>query len=150
MVGLNFDIMLKRALSYSILFLLLAACSSPELEKFYTFPDNTWKRFENPVINMEISQPGIFYDLFVEVRYDNTLTLKPIPISIITSTPDGEVRSRTMSLKFNENNGTIKLILGKDFAFSEAGNCSFEFENRSQDIETHGLIKIVVVIDKIN
>ena len=142
--------MLKKALKYSMLLILLAACTSAELEKFYTFPDNVWKRFENPLINMEISKPGIFYDLFVEVTYDKNLSPESIPISVITSTPDGEVRSRSMTLDFSEGNGTIRLLLRKDFAFSEAGNCSFEFENRSQKIETPGIQKIGVVFEKVD
>ena len=142
--------MLQRVAKYLLIIMLLAACSSPETKRFYTFPNDTWKRFENPVINMEISKPGIFYDLYVEVEYDKNLTPDFIPISVITSTPDGEVRGRSLSLKFSEGNGMIKEILRKDFAFAEAGNCSFEIENRSQDIETFGVKKIGVVLERID
>lgn len=120
------------------------------MEKYFSFPENTWKRFENPLIKLEITKPGIFYNLYVVVEYDKSTAPNFIPITVITTTPDGEVRSRNVRLRFKEGDGTAREVLRKDFAFAEAGICSFEIENRSQDIETTGLIKIGVVLERVD
>jgi hypothetical protein len=142
--------MLKRAIKYLLIAFLFVSCSSQETEKYFSFPDNTWKRFENPLINLEITKPGIFYNLYVVIEYDKATAPDFVPITVITSTPGGEVRSVNAKPLLNEDDGRVKLIIRKDFAFSEAGNCSFEIENRSQDLETKGLIRIGVVLEKID
>ena len=141
--------MTKKFAKYLLVLLLFTACSSTETEKYFTFPENIWKRFENPIINLEITRPGIFYDLYVVAEYDKATAPDFVPITIITSTPDGETRSVNARLKFKEGNGTATVIIRKDFAFSESGICNFEIENRSQDIETIGIKKIGVVLEKI-
>ena len=135
---------------YLLVLILFTACSSQETEKYFSFPENTWKRFENPIINLEISSPGIFYNMYIVAEYDKTSVPDFIPITVITSTPGGEVRSRNISLMLKENNGVAREVLRKDFAFTETGNCSFEIENRSQEIETPGIKKIGVLLERID
>lgn len=142
--------MFKRAIKYLLIVLLFVSCSSQETEKYFPFPDNIWKRFENPLINLEITKPGIFYNLYIIIEYDKTKAPESIPITVITSTPDGEIRSVNASPVLNEDDGRIRVIIRKDFAFAEAGNCSFEIENRSQHIETPGLKRIGVVLEKVD
>ena len=141
--------MLKRIIKYLLIAVLFVSCSSQETEKYFSFPDNTWKRFENPLINLEITKPGIFYNLYVVIEYDKASAPDFIPITVITTTPDGEIRSVNAKPLLNEDDGRIRIIIRKDFAFSEDGNCSFEIENRSQDLETKGLSKIGVVLEKV-
>jgi hypothetical protein len=142
--------MIKRYAKYLLILLIFTACSSQETEKYFTFPDNTWKRFENPLINLEITSTGIFYNLYVVAEYDVATAPDFIPISVISTTPDGEVRARNVRLHFKDGSGQARELLRKDFAFSEGGNCRFEIENRGQDIETIGIKRIGVVLEKID
>ncbi|MCK4570172.1 MAG: hypothetical protein KAT76_07765 [Bacteroidales bacterium] len=139
---------------YLLVVFIIAGCSSDAIKgSYFTFADKQWKRFENPEIEFDISKPGIFYNMWLEVDYDASLAPETLPVTVIMYTPSGEVRSRTLNLKFkdqNENNrdGKFRVMLRKDFAFSEKGSCSFEFENRSQDIKTPGMIRIGIVLEK--
>jgi hypothetical protein len=142
--------MFKKFAKYILVLLLFTACSSQETEKYFSFPDNTWKRFENPLINLEVSSPGIFYNLYIVAEYDIATAPDFIPITVITSTPDGEVRARDIRLRFKETSGQAKEVLRLDFAFSEVGNCSFEIENRSQHLEMIGIKKIGIELEKID
>ena len=146
----SFDVMKRTFAKYILILLLITACTSQETEKYFSFPDNTWKRFENPFINLEINSPGLFYNMYVVAEYDKASAPDFLPITVITSTPDGEIRSRDVRLMLEGGDGVAREVLRKDFAFSETGNCSFEIENRSQDIETPGLIKIGVVLERVD
>ena len=133
-----------------IILLLFTACSSSVLENHYSFPEATWKQYENPLINLDITQPGIFYNLYVVAEYDKARAPDFVPITVITSTPDGEIRSRNIRLRFKDGDGTARELLRTDFAFAEAGTCGFEIENRSQYIETTGIMKIGVVLERVD
>ena len=139
----------KNTIKYILLLWLLIACSSTVIEGHFTFTDNVWKRFKNPQINIQINKPGIFYDLFIEIEYEKDLSPEFIPLTVITSTPDGEVRSRNLKFEFSEGDGVVREILRKDFAFAEEGICSFEIENRSQHVETPGIKKIRIILERV-
>jgi gliding motility-associated lipoprotein GldH len=145
--------MKKKFLQYAFLFLLMVSCSADAgRQVFHKFPSDTWKRFENPVLELDISRVGIFYDMWLEVYYDEAAIPENFSISLIMSSPSGEVRSRTIELEFRHHGkdvGLLKLLLRKDFAFSEEGLFTCEIENRSQDIETHGLKKIGIVLENV-
>jgi len=131
-----------------ILFLFSGCDNGNTLESFYFFPDQNWKRFDNPIIKFEIDKPGIFYDMLIEVDYNASLTHKELPITVIMTTPSGEIRSRNLTLKMDDPEGKILPILRKDYAFSEKGVCTFEIENRSQYIESPGMVKIGIRLEK--
>ncbi len=103
---------------------------------------------------MNIEHPGIFYTMWLELHYTSSFDLNNLPVTVIMYTPSGEIRSRDLILKFNTDGdkhsepGKLRVILRKDFAFSEMGNCKFEIENRSQKVETSGLISIGIIIEK--
>ncbi len=148
-------IMKKTFLRYIILFILTAGCSSGStIESFHNFPGQQWQRFENPLINFNIEHPNTFYNMWLELHYTSSFDLNNLPVTVIMYTSSGEIRSRDLILKFepkgdkNSEPGKLRMLLRKDFAFSEKGNCKFEIENRSQKIETSGLISIGIIIEK--
>ena len=130
------------------IFLLIGCNTNDNMESYYIFPDGLWKRFENPEIELDITKPGIFYDMFLEINYDPDIAKEPIPMTVIMSTPSGEIRSRNIRLVPGTAEGKVRIILRKDFAFSEQGTCSFEIENRSQNIETAGLKNLGIVMER--
>jgi gliding motility-associated lipoprotein GldH len=136
-----------------ILFFLTACIKSGDKDLFYEFPEKQWNRFDNVLLEFEVSNPGIYYDMWVEVHYEGTPVVKQLPMAVIMSAPGGEIRKRHLELNFNDDtpgNVTKKtaMILRKDFAFSEKGSCTFEIENRSQKIEIGGLHKIGIIIKR--
>lgn len=133
----------------TILFLLSGCGDGNTISKYFSFPDHTWQRFENPIIELDIDNPGIFYNMWLELDYDLTLAPEELAVTVITSTPSGEIRSRNLNLKPNSPDGKIRLILRKDFAFAEKGICTVEIENRSQHLETKGVKRIGVVVERI-
>ena len=146
--------MKKLLYKYSLILLIVAGCSvnnSNDLN--HEFKDDIWKRFENPVMEMEISSPGIVYDMWVAIDFEPGAAPNSIPITIIMTTPSGEVRSRDLHFNFHsiqgqEESGTRVKILRKGFAFTKKGVCTFEIENRSQKIETPGMKGIRIWLEK--
>ena len=118
------------------------------ISSYYSFPEQSWKRFDNPIIEIDISKPGIFYDMWIELESENPPATDELPITVIMSTPSGEIRSRSLTLYITAGDEKIRTILRKDFAFSNKGLCTFEIENRSQNIETKRLKRIGIVLEK--
>jgi len=141
---------MKPFLIRSLLFVfLLAGCgNSVNIDEHYSFPGEIWKRFDNPVIETGISHPGIKYVMYLELEYDPSLAPAQLPVTVIMTTPSGEIRSRDLTFKTDPAQSKVQLTLRKDFAFSEKGACSFEIENRSQYVETKGVKRIGVIIEK--
>jgi gliding motility-associated lipoprotein GldH len=147
--------MKKIFLRYIIFFILAVGCASGStIKSFHNFSEQQWQRFENPLIDINIEHPGTFYNMWLELHYTSSFNRDNLPVTVIMYTPSGEIRSRDLILKFNaeddkyNESGKLRVLLRKDFAFSERGNCKFEIENRSQKIETSGLISIGITIEK--
>lgn len=140
--------------SHLLLVFILAGCSSETgYRSSYSFPEKQWKRFDNPVMDIEISTPGIFYDMFMEIHYDTSQLPKNFPINVIMYTPSGEIRSRDLILDFtkkkdSETFGTLRIVLRREFAFSDKGICKFEFENRSTKVNNPGIRDISIILEK--
>ncbi len=145
--------MKKKLLKYVLMLLLMVSCSGDAgMQAFHRFPAENWKRFENPVLELDINRVGIFYDMWLEVHYDTAAIPEDFTISVIMNSPSGEIRSRTIRLEFRhygEDIGLLRVMLRKDFAFAEEGLFTCEIENRSQDIETPGIKKIGIVLEKV-
>jgi hypothetical protein len=144
------NILLKTTL---LLFLIWGCKSDTTISQYHSFPDEVWKRFDNPVLELNIEHPGIFYDMWVELDYDEYATHENLAVSVIMDSPSGEIRSRDLLFEFkhedkNNKPGKCRLILRKDYAFAEKGVCIFEIENRSQRIESRGLSKIGIVLER--
>ena len=118
----------------------------------YSFPDGQWGRFDNPIIDIEIVSPGIYYDMYLELDFDASQSPDNFLITVIMYTPSGEIRSRDIQLDFNTDSdentkpGKLSVVLRRDFAFSDKGNCKFEIENRSTKIVTPGMKSIGVLM----
>jgi hypothetical protein len=132
-----------------LIIVLLMGCNSDNIiSSYYSFPEQSWKRFDNPIIEIDINKPGIFYDMWIELESENPPATDELPITVIMSTPSGEIRSRSLTLYITAGDEKIRTILRKDFAFSNKGLCTFEIENRSQNIETKRLKRIGIVLEK--
>ena len=131
-----------------IIVLLMGCDNNNIISSYYSFPEQSWKRFDNPIIEIDINKPGIFYDMWIELESENPPATDELPITVIMSTPSGEIRSRSLTLYITAGDEKIRTILRKDFAFSNKGLCTFEIENRSQNIETKRLKRIGIVLEK--
>jgi len=128
--------------------MVLAGCSGgTTVSTYYSFPWETWKRFDNAVFDAQISHPGIFYTMYLELEYDPSLAPAQLPVTVIMTTPSGEVRSRDILFAPNPEKDIVRVVLRTEFAFREKGRCAFEIENRSQYVETKGMKRIGVVME---
>jgi hypothetical protein len=133
---------------YIFIVLLLAGCSGgTTVSTHYSFPWETWKRFDNAVFDAQISHPGIFYTMYLELEYDPSLAPAQLPVTVIMTTPSGEVRSRDIPFSLNPEKDIVRVVLRTEFAFREKGTCKFEIENRSQYVETKGMKRIGVIME---
>jgi hypothetical protein len=147
---------MKKTIYTSLLLILLAwGCSfEKKYRSFYEFPGDEWNRFENPLIEFNITDPGIYYDMSLKLNYMPSPDLKNFLITVIMTTPAGEVRSRDVELDFGKGKpvddyARINIILRKGYAFSEKGKCIFEIENRSSDVNTPGMKSIGIFMEKV-
>ena len=139
--------------SISLLILLVGCAQANMLKTTYSFPEGQWSRFENPIINFNIDSPGIYYDMFLEVDFDAAQAPENFRVTVSMQTPSDEIRSRDIELDFTHQGegvgpGKIRLVLRREFAFTEQGLCQFEIENRSSKVKTPGMKSISVVLEK--
>jgi len=140
--------------NHLLLVFILAGCSSGTgYHSSYNFPEKQWKRFDSPVMDIEISTPGIFYDMFVEIHFDASQLPKNFPVNVNMYTPSGEIRSRDLILDFTkkddgETPGILMIVLRREFAFSDKGICKFEFENRSTKVNNPGIHRVSIILEK--
>lgn len=140
--------------AYLLFILMLVSCtSSDRLISTHVFSDGEWSRFTNPVLDFQIKNPGIYYDMFLELDVD--LSQKPdnLKMTVIMNSPGGEIRSRDIVPDFNAasvdgKNARLRIVLRREYAFSEKGVCSFEIENRDSKTITTGVKSISIVLEK--
>lgn len=130
-----------------IIIIILAGCGTGNISAYYSFPGETWKRFDNAIFDVRISHPGVFYTMYLELEYDPAMAPTEFPVTTIMTTPSGEIRSRTITLKPNPGKEKIRVVLRTEFAFREKGSCTFEIENRSQYVETSGVKRIGIIME---
>lgn len=138
-----------------LLAFILAGCAQATgLRSTISFPEEQWKRFENPILDFNIKSPGIFYDMFFELEYDVNNPPKEFPITVIMYTPSGEMRARDIIIRAEVPgegelaSGTIRLVLRREYAFAEQGICKFEIENRSSKVITTGIKNLSILLEK--
>lgn len=146
---------MKKFAFYLLPVLFLLGCVNDSiLRSTYEFPENQWKRFDNPELSINIDAPGMYYNMFVELEYLASQPPQEFTITVIMYAPSGEMRARDLLLKpysgaDQKSDGHIRLPLRKDYAFSDIGPCKFEIENRSSRITTNGIKNISIVLEKI-
>ena len=147
-------VMKNSIFRYILLIFLLSGCySATDLKSSYSFPEGLWSRFDNPVLDFNIDNPGIFYDMFLEVDFDISQRHEQFSITVIMNTPSGEIRHRDLVLDFAKKDesgkpGVLRLVLRREFAFSDKGACSFEIENRSAKVKNPGINSISIILEK--
>ena len=83
--------------------------------------------------------------MYLILEHKPAMPFDAFPVTVIMYSPSGEIRSRDISIdpeNYTVGEGRIRIPLRKDYAFTEKGKCTFEIENRSQKVQTHGLIRI--------
>lgn len=119
---------------------------------FHEFPQEVWNRYENPVLEFNISDPGIYYDMYLQVNYLPSHRPENFKVTVIMTTPSGEVRSRDLDLDFEKSvsaggHNELRVLLRKDYAFAEKGICYFEIENRSSNVNTDGIKSVGIYME---
>lgn len=146
--------MINKKITFLFLGLLMFACTTDKhLRSTHDFPEKNWHRFSNTVLQFQINNPGIYYDMYLELEFDKSQTPDDFKITVAMNTPSGEMRNRDLTTKFNSaliegENGIMKIPLRRDFAFSEKGLCTFEVENRSSKMNTPGMIHLSIILEK--
>lgn len=133
--------------------LMISCTSNNRLSSTYSFPEGEWQRFTNPEINFQISNPGVYYDMFMELEFDISQKPDNFRISIIMNTPSGEMRSRNITLELEkarveDGRGILKIPLRREYAFRDKGLCSFEVENRSSKMILPGMKSLTIIMEK--
>ncbi|HSG68218.1 MAG TPA: hypothetical protein VK994_05880 [Bacteroidales bacterium] len=137
-----------------LLILILPGCSSDDKYRAnYDFPGNVWNRFDNPMIEFNIKDPGIYYDMFLTLDYVSSPERQNFTITVIMTTPSGEVRSRDLELDFGQGKEVkghqrLSIVLRREYAFADKGKCRFEVENRSSEVNTEGMKSIGIFMRK--
>lgn len=136
-----------------LVFILLSCSKGNKYSAFQEFNQEVWNRFENPVLEFNISEPGIYYDMFLQVNYNPSVKPENFKITVIMTTPSGEVRSRDIDLDFSKgvdsgDHSELKVLLRRDYAFSDQGKCIFEIENRSSEVNIGGIKSIGIYLEK--
>jgi len=140
-------------LSLLLVFIFLSCSTGSKYRAFHEFEQGVWNRFENPVLEFNINDPGIYYDMFLQVNYKPSQKLENFKITVIMTTPSGEIRSRDIDLDFSKgvdagNHFELMEILRRDYAFSDQGKCYFEIENRSSEVNTVGIQSVGIYFEK--
>jgi hypothetical protein len=146
--------MKNQIFKYTLLAFLMISCSpSGKYIDTYTFPEGKWERFTNPFLRFQVENPGIYYDMFLELNFDPSQKPEDFNMTVIMTTPGGEVRSRDLETNFgsaevNEDNAVIRLLIRREYAFSEKGECTFEIENRASRMSFPGMNNLRIIIEK--
>lgn len=132
----------------------MASCGpSGHFTETYTFPEGKWERFTNPLLQFQIENPGIYYDIFLELSFDPSSPPEDFLITVIMTTPGGEVRSRDVNTKFgsaqvNEKEAVFRILIRREYAFSEKGECTFEIENRASRLSFPGMNSLSIILEE--
>lgn len=153
---ITIDTKMKKTLSKYLLFIiLLSSCAQgTRFSSTYSFPDETWQRFDNPVLNFNIDAPGVYYDMFLELEYDAFQPPSDFLVTVLMYTPSGEMRARDIQIKMvspgdeSDKPGIFTAVLRREFAFSDKGLCKFEIESRSSKVTTNGVKNISIILEK--
>jgi len=153
---MTIDIQMKKSvLRLLFIFFILTGCvQGNRFSTTYAFPEERWQRFENPVLNFNIDKPGIYYDMFLELEYNASQPPADFPVTVLMYTPSGEMRARDIQLEMalpgeqTTSPGKFKVVLRKEFAFSEKGACKFEIESRSSKVNTDGVKSISIILER--
>lgn len=153
---MTIDTKMKKTLSKFLLFIiLLSSCAEGvRFSSTYSFPEETWQRFDNPILNFNIDAPGVYYDMFLELEYDASQPPSDFMVTVLMYTPSGEMRARDIQLKMvspgdeGDRPGIFKTVLRREFAFSDKGECKFEIENRSSRVTTNGVKSLSIILEK--
>ena len=142
-----------KYLSLWLVFILLSCSPGSKYRVFHEFDQEVWNRFENPVLEFNITDPGIYYDMFLKLNYKPSQKLENFKVTVIMTTPSGEVRSRDIDLDFSKGVGAgkqseLSVVLRREYAFSDQGKCYFEIENRSSEVNTVGIKSVGVYLEK--
>jgi hypothetical protein len=146
--------MKNQLFKYILLLFLMVSCSpSGNFIETYTFPEGNWDRFTNPLVHFQIENPGIYYDMFLELRFDPSSQPEDFLMTVIMTTPGGEVRSRDVKTNFskaelNDNDAVFRILIRREYAFSEKGECTFEIENRASRMSTTGMNSLSIIIEE--
>ena len=147
--------MKNTLLKYLIFLLFLSSCTQGGgLSSTYSFPEGKWQRFNNPILTFNIDAPGVYYDMFLEFEYDTAKPPSDFLVTVLMYTPSGEMRARDIQLKPGSSNdegavqGVFKVVLRRDFAFSDMGECTFEIENRSSKVMINGVKSLRILLEK--
>ena len=146
-----------KKITYLALLLILVsgACSNEAGHRsVHEFTGEVWNRFENPLLEFDITDPGIYYNIFMELKYKPSDDLKNFLATVIMNTPSGEIRSRDINFKFTgkeegSDENILRIALRRDYAFSEQGICTFEVESRSPKVNIPGMVSLSIVMEKV-
>ncbi|MFO8130083.1 MAG: gliding motility lipoprotein GldH [Bacteroidales bacterium] len=151
---------MKRPLCLLPLFLLLLSCERNTIfEQHVNMDNHSWSKFSAVDFHFDIDDTSASYDVFIAIRHSAQYPGHNLLISTVLITPSGEKRFTEYDLRIRddedkfpgdgpENLRDIQIPLRKDFTFKEAGTCDLEIENRMPKLQTPGIHKIGLVVQK--
>lgn len=152
---------MRRIVFPAVLLILisLVSCSrGPVFEKYFTFQNNTWDRFNQIHFNFPVEDTESVYTISLILKPTRDFEYPSMPVYIILQTPSGEERMDEVKVQVKQGNTFIetekdqpllyKTVLWKDLSITEKGNCKLSIENMVPKIQTLGLEQIGILVEK--
>jgi len=152
---------MRRIVFPAVLLILisLVSCSrGPVFEKYFTFQNNTWDRFNQIHFNFPVEDTESVYTISLILKPSRDFEYPSMPVYIILQTPSGEERMDEVKVQVKQGNTFIetekdqpllyKTVLWKELTITEKGNCKLSIENMVPKIQTLGLEQIGILVEK--
>ncbi len=118
-----------------------------------------WNRFDKLTFEVPIQDIKASYDIYIAVRHITDMPYKDIDVYFDFTTPDGESRSRGLSIPIKDADGKnlgdglgelwdVQELVWEGFKFNKPGNCTFEISSAMQQLNLIGVMEIGLIVKK--
>lgn len=126
---------------------------------FYSFPKQTWHRFNVLSYEIPVEDENIRIDIEAYAQFTSGFPYNDLEFNAVITTPSGEERMREIRLKIQNESGkftgiqegetyTSMIVIQKGLLISKRGVLKVELENLIPKVETPGLIGLGIRIVK--
>lgn len=131
----------------SLLVVEFTACKSALFSKRHSFRDNTWYAKDSVAFEPEIKNTEKTYEIILKLRHTQHYECKNIIFSMSITAPDGKLLSYELfDMPLADNSGRWtgewigdivdqKLILKRNYKFTQTGKYTFRFAQQMRDKE---------------
>ncbi len=151
-----------RFLSIAFITLMMTFCFSCDLnrvyEKYASISNNGWEIKSPANFTIEIGDTSVLYDMYINIRHNETYPFQNIWLMIATKFPDGTNLSRRIEIMlasedgkwYGENLGDIwdyRTLIQENASFTQAGTYTFSFEQNMRQDPLPGIMAVGLRIE---